>query len=64
MLLLPVIGSVFVVKELIHTHFEHSTTMLRRYDAVLLVSLCLVLLVYDTGNISLRSCGILTGGKT
>ena len=56
-LLLPVIGSVFVVKELIHTYFEHSTTMLRRYDAVLLVSLCLVLLVYETGNISLRPAG-------
>ncbi len=56
-LLLPVVGSVFVVKELIRTHFEHSTTMLRRYDAVLLVSLCLVLLVYDTGNISLRPAG-------
>ena len=56
-LLLPVIGSAFVVKELIHAHCEHSTTMLRRYDAVLLVSLCLVLLVYDTGNISLRSRG-------
>ena len=57
MLLLPVVGSVFVVKELSHAHFEHSTTMLRRYDAVLLVSLCLVLLVYDTGNISLRPAG-------
>ena len=57
MLLLPVVGSVFVVKELIHARFEHSTTMLRRYDAVLLVSLCLVLLVYDTGNISLRPAG-------
>lgn len=61
-LLLPVVGSVFVVKELSHTYkelghdcFKYSTIGLGRYDAVLLVSLCLVLLVYDTGNISLQA---------
>ena len=57
MLLLPVVGSVFVVKGLSHAHFKHSATTLGRYDAVLLVSLCLALLVYDTGNISLQSRG-------
>ena len=56
-LLLPVVGSVFVVKELNHAHFKYSTIGLGRYDAVLLVSLCLVLSVYDTGNISLRPAG-------
>ena len=54
---LAAVGSVLVLKELIHAHFTDPATSLSRFDAVLLVSLFLALLVYDTGNISLRSAG-------